>query len=75
MNSTLLRIIRVTVAGAVGSLAVALVPILNTINIHLGGVDIPLSVIIPAALLNGLGKWLRDKWGLDEKSVVNNLPI
>ena len=77
MNSTLLRIIRVTVAGAVSSLIGALIPILSTMNIHLNGVTIPLAVIIPAALLNGFSKWLRDKWALDDKkgAIVSNLPI
>lgn len=75
MNSSLLRIIRVAVAGIVSSLIVTLIPVINGINITIGGVVIPLAVIIPAALLNGIGKWVREKWGMNEEALVNKLPI
>ena len=75
MNNSLLRIIRVTVAGIISSLIVSLIPVINGINITLGGVVIPLAIIIPAAIINGIAKWIREKWGADETALVNKLPI
>ena len=60
-KSSMKRLGRVLLAGAISGIVTALVPFLKEMDIQVFGTEMPVFTIVGTALLNALGKWLREK--------------
>ena len=61
LKSRLKRLGRVLLAGAISGIVTALVLFLKEMGVQVFGTEMPVFTIVGTALLNALGKWLREK--------------